>query len=89
MIKFHIPGNRTLPPCGAFCSDRALGCRASCEKWKAYEQKKAAEYEERVFRQRTIYSELDTRRNSYELNRSFKRLSAERGYGHGGRNFST
>ena len=89
MIKFHIPGNRTTPPCGAFCADRALGCRAGCEKWKAYEQKKAAEYAERILRQRTIYSELDTRRNSYELNRSLKRLSAERGYGHGGHNFST
>ena len=89
MTKFSIPGNRTQPPCGAFCADRELGCRAGCEKWKSYEQKKAAEYAERVFRQRTIYSELDTRRNSYELNRSFKRLSAERGYGHGGRNFST
>lgn len=89
MIKFHIPGNRTPPPCGAFCADRALGCRASCEKWKAYEQKKAAEYEERLFRQLTSYSELDTRRNNYDINRRFKRLSAERGYGHGGRNFST
>lgn len=89
MTKFSIPGNRTPPPCGAFCAYRELGCRAGCEKWQAYEQKKAAEYEERVLRQRTIYSELDTRRNSYDINRNFKRLSAERGYGHGGRNFST
>ena len=89
MTKFSIPGNRTPPPCGAFCADRALGCRAGCEKWKAYEPKRAEEYEERVLRPRTISSELDTRRNSYYINRSFKRLSAERGYGHGGRNFST
>lgn len=89
MTRFNIPGNKTPPPCGAFCADRALGCRSGCEKWQAYEKKKAAEYEERVLRQRTIYSELDTRRNSCDINRGFKRLSAGRGYGHGGRNFST
>lgn len=89
MTKFNIPGNKTPPPCGAFCADRAVGCRAGCAKWQEFEQKKAAEYEERLFRQQTIYSIIDERRTSYKTNRNLKRLSAGRGYGHGGHNFST
>lgn len=37
------------------CPDRVLGCHCKCEKWKAYEQARNAEYEKRVVGSRGAY----------------------------------
>ena len=52
-------------PCGKFCPDRTMTCRATCEKWAEYEKKKKALYVQRVieWQGRVTYSE-DHERNA-------------------------
>ena len=35
------------PPCGKTCSDRTTTCKFTCDRWKAYEEAKRAEYAQR------------------------------------------
>lgn len=41
---------RPVNPCGRDCPDRTVGCAAGCEKWAAYTQKRAQDYERRKAR---------------------------------------
>lgn len=49
-------------PCGKECPDREVGCHGRCEKWQAFEEWKAEEYERR--RREYVSSMTETHENA-------------------------
>ena len=57
---------KPIPPCGKVCADRAAGCQATCERWKAYEAERAAYYEENQKRQAIIAIDAELKIRQHE-----------------------
>jgi hypothetical protein len=57
---------KPIPPCGKVCADRAAGCQATCERWKAYEVERAAYYEENQKRQAIIAIDAEMKIRQHE-----------------------
>ena len=50
------------PPCGKACPDRTAECKLTCDRWKAYEEAKRAEYAQRETEfHATAYSDVKER----------------------------
>ena len=68
------------PPCGIVCGDRAAGCQATCDRWKAYEADRAAWYAENQRRQAIIAIDAEMKIRQHEKIARKKRDRKRRGH---------
>lgn len=68
------------PPCGKVCADRAAGCQAFCERWKAYEAERAEFYAEKQKLQAIIGIDTEMKLRQHERIARRKRDRKRRGH---------